>query len=71
MFPIAVCGRWIKSLFFADNKKHHQAKLSVLGSLYKYIDQKLVCEFFEFEMMGFWFDLRPSLFLSIMEQKNH
>ena len=54
MFPIAVCGRWIKSLFFADNKKKHQAKLSILGSLYKCIDQKLVCEFFlSFKWWGF------------------
>ena len=42
-FPLP---RWIKSLFFADNLKQHQAKFSILDSLYKYFDQKIVCEFF-------------------------
>ena len=55
-FPLP-CGRWgLKACFFADNKKQLQAKLSIRGSLYKYIDQKLVCEFCEF--FNWWgFDL--------------
>ena len=70
---VSHCRVWeIKSLFFADNKKQHQAKLSILGSLYKYIDHKLVCEFFWVlnDGVSIWFETQ-SISQSIVEKKNH